>query len=108
MGTVYNKGSSGKTLALVGSYTNSTYGGTLSIDLKSKLPSYNSYTKDDFLAVPTGFSVNTTVISGTWGVGPTISSYSNGILTINNVGGSASGGGGSIKYKATGFKIYLI
>lgn len=96
------------TLKLVGSYTNSTYNSTLSIDLKSKLPSYNSYTKDDFLAVPTGFSVTTTVISGTWGVGPTISSYSNGVLTINNVGGTVSGGGGSIKYKATAFKIYLI
>jgi hypothetical protein len=98
----------GTTLKLVGSYTNSTYNNTLSIDLKSKLPSYNSYTKDDFLAVPTGFSVTTTVISGTWGVSPTISSYSNGILKINNVGGTVSGGGGSISFKATAFKIYLI
>lgn len=108
MGHISIPTSGGRKLTLVGSYSNSTYNSTLSIDLKSKLPSYNSYTKDDFLAVPTGFSVTTTVVSGTWGVGPTISSYSNGVLTINNVSATFDGGGGSMKCRATAFKIYLI
>lgn len=96
-------------LKLIKSCTNATYG-SITVDVKNELPNYNSYTKNDFAIWPKEAEVFTTVISGTIHPLPSITGYSNGVLTITAGGKRTDSTQESSywEYRTTKFDIYLV
>jgi hypothetical protein len=110
MGSVAIPSGGGSKITLVGTYNNGT-NGTASIDIRSKLPNYANYTKDNFMVVPKQiYGHHSANVGGNWtrDFTPSISKYSNGVLTIANAGLSGGVTEGNYQMRVSSFYVYLI